>query len=802
MELWQSAAHWLHQANALPSESPALVPNAQLYDLAIALQDGTVLCIVANKISPMCIKSFHQKPEKMFLKIQNINYFLSACTSTFGLKAGDLFQAEELYYASNFAKVLHTLSLVSKTQLSLLAGLSAFPKAAEAKAPAAAADEGEDIYGALETLVGHSLSLEENAVGMPILLPMAEAEDDEDAAEIYGQLQKMVDDGSGGAGKAEDVYTDILYAKLSEQPIYTVTGTSHDEKRTYVLAELQDTERNYVRLLQMIIGVFVRTLASNSKAVSKLEVATIFSNIEDLLSAHSIFLEHLDEKLASNTGRIVSGCFLDAIKSFKCYGRFCCEIPEAQSTLLELAARPASQKLLEQARVESGQRFGLKDLLNVPMQRVLKYPLLLKELIKHTAESHADKQGLIQAHRAVEDLAKYINDTKKNYDNIKSMISSMKQYNGRAIKTYGALVKDGDLTCRTEPTRDRPKLRYVFLFNNGLILCKAKGPFYHYKAAIDFEANEFEVQDVPSLNGAQEEGKHTFTWILRQKKGSGDINHVFAAKSNAAKKKWLSEMQLQIQSQRDRKSAPPATLPRFATAAVLPSPGPPSPTPSTPSTLASPVSAQPGKRGYEEWVVGGTPTSPMAPSPHGTLAQDPMAATGDEKWFGGRMPRGKADRLLENSANGTFLLRESDSRPGDYSLSVKYNVVKHIKINRRGNKYDIAPDAKPFSSIMELVSYYQQHSLGRHFPGVDTTLERSFRDALAGGGAKQGEATLAVGRARARFAYAARSPDELTFERGVELIIVNMEEADPGWWRGQLPDGKVGIFPANYVQVL
>ncbi len=44
----------------------------------------------------------------------------------------------------------------------------------------------------------------------------------------------------------------------------------------------------------------------------------------------------------------------------------------------ELSAKPASQKLLEQARVESGQRFGLKDLLNVPMQRVLKYPLLLK----------------------------------------------------------------------------------------------------------------------------------------------------------------------------------------------------------------------------------------------------------------------------------------------------------------------------------------------------------------------------------------------------------------------------------------
>ena len=38
--------------------------------------------------------------------MQNINSFLSACVSTFGLKPADLFSADELYYASNFPKVL------------------------------------------------------------------------------------------------------------------------------------------------------------------------------------------------------------------------------------------------------------------------------------------------------------------------------------------------------------------------------------------------------------------------------------------------------------------------------------------------------------------------------------------------------------------------------------------------------------------------------------------------------------------------------------------------------------------------
>ena len=52
-----------------------------------------------------------------------------------------------------------------------------------------------------------------------------------------------------------------------------------------------------------------------------------------------------------------------------------------------------------------------------------------------------------------------------------------------------------------------PHRSYVFLFNNGVILCKAKGPYYHFKTAIDFDTNELEVQDVPFLNGAQEERK-------------------------------------------------------------------------------------------------------------------------------------------------------------------------------------------------------------------------------------------------------------------------------------------------------
>lgn len=41
---------------------------------------------------------------------------------------------------------------------------------------------------------------------------------------------------------------------------------------------------------------------------------------------------------------------------------------------------------------------------------------------------------------------------------------------------------------------------------------------------------------------------------------------------------------------------------------------------------------------------------------------------------------------------------------------------------------------------------------------------------------------------------------ELTFDPND--VISHIEQVDPGWWRGEGPDGRVGLFPANYVQLL
>jgi hypothetical protein len=171
---------------------------------------------------------------------------------------------------------------------------------------------------------------------------------------------------------------------------------------------------------------------------------------------------------------------------------------------------------MEAAKKASKQRFPLKDLLNVPMQRILKYPLLLKELIKHTPEAHPDKSKLIIAREEVEALAKYINDTKKDFDNMKKMVASLKGYTGaRPLSEYGALVKDGDLMFKHEQGKEKLKLRYVFMFSNAIILTKEKGPTFTYKSLVEFAENQ-EVVDMPfwTLPKDEQDGKVSLQAVL------------------------------------------------------------------------------------------------------------------------------------------------------------------------------------------------------------------------------------------------------------------------------------------------
>ena len=48
----------------------------------------------------------------------------------------------------------------------------------------------------------------------------------------------------------------------------------------------------------------------------------------------------------------------------------------------------------------------------------------------------------------------------------------------------------------------------------------------------------------------------------------------------------------------------------------------------------------------------------------------------------------------------------------------------------------------------------------------------------------------------ALYKYQRQNPDELSFEKGCVINVINKIESD--WWTGEL-NGQTGVFPSNYV---
>uniref|UniRef100_A0A3Q1LVZ7 Tyrosine-protein kinase n=1 Tax=Bos taurus TaxID=9913 RepID=A0A3Q1LVZ7_BOVIN len=91
-----------------------------------------------------------------------------------------------------------------------------------------------------------------------------------------------------------------------------------------------------------------------------------------------------------------------------------------------------------------------------------------------------------------------------------------------------------------------------------------------------------------------------------------------------------------------------------------------------------------------------------------------------EEWYFGKMGRKDAERLLLNPGNqrGIFLVRESETTKGAYSLSirdwdeVRGDNVKHYKIRKLDNGGYYITTRAQFDTLQKLVKHYTEHADG------------------------------------------------------------------------------------------
>ncbi|KAF8638846.1 hypothetical protein AX17_001904 [Amanita inopinata Kibby_2008] len=223
------------------------------------------------------------------------------------------------------------------------------------------------------------------------------------SAPISGIPQDASRSGSPGFGTS---WASLVEASaLEEMP-------PNERKRQEAIFELIITEATYVRDLQLIVEVFY---ASMMPMLSDKEVTVIFANIEDVLLVNTAFLSSLEERQKDCRLYIdkIGDVLCSHIPNMGVYMQYCVNQATAIKVLQSL--REENHELASHLqRLRDGnavvRNLDLSSYLLAPMQRITKYPLLIKQ-IQHYTEAEEEQADIAKSLYTAESLLDRINET-------------------------------------------------------------------------------------------------------------------------------------------------------------------------------------------------------------------------------------------------------------------------------------------------------------------------------------------------------------------------------------------------------
>ncbi|KAI5108768.1 GRB2 related adaptor protein 2b [Silurus meridionalis] len=193
-----------------------------------------------------------------------------------------------------------------------------------------------------------------------------------------------------------------------------------------------------------------------------------------------------------------------------------------------------------------------------------------------------------------------------------------------------------------------------------------------------------------------------------------------------------------------------------------------------------------------------------------------------DSWYQEDMSRRTSESTLMPQAIGAFIIRGSQSSPGNFSISVRHESdVQHFKV-LQDNTGHYFLWAEKFKSLNELVEYYTVNSISkqssvrlfseqRERRRIDEVQSRPLpRPAEAFSPPRERRAfphpaelpppsQAPLVKVKALYDFIAEEQDELNFSAG-DIIDV-LDQSESFWWVGQLR-GRKGLFPTNYITLL
>ncbi|KAG5642208.1 hypothetical protein DXG03_003399 [Asterophora parasitica] len=176
--------------------------------------------------------------------------------------------------------------------------------------------------------------------------------------------------------------------------------------------------------------------ASLGPPMTQEDTRTIFSNIAELAMFSDQFCDGLEEALGAHVEGgegedHVGALFLEIVPEMeKPYKYYINRHPGALAHLQALPQTPALAAYLKQTQTVASSlshAWDLASLLIKPVQRLLKYPLLLAAIIDETPDTHTDKENLRLARTRMEEVARNVNEGRRRAEVVKEVLTAKKK---------------------------------------------------------------------------------------------------------------------------------------------------------------------------------------------------------------------------------------------------------------------------------------------------------------------------------------------------------------------------------------
>ncbi|XP_028673796.1 triple functional domain protein isoform X1 [Erpetoichthys calabaricus] len=233
--------------------------------------------------------------------------------------------------------------------------------------------------------------------------------------------------------------------------------SSFFKRRHYVLQEFVDTEREYIRDLGYVVEGYMNKMKEDGvpddmKGKDKI----VFGNIHQIYDWHKDFFLGELEKCLEDPDRFPS-LFVKHERRLHMYIVYCQNKPKSEHIVSEYI-----DTYFEDIKQQLGHRLQITDLLIRPVQRIMKYQLLLKDFLKYSKKAGLDSLELEKAVEVMCIVPKRCNDMMN--------VGRLQGFDGKIVAQGRLLLQDTFLVADPDSAPlARMKERRVFLFEQIVI---------------------------------------------------------------------------------------------------------------------------------------------------------------------------------------------------------------------------------------------------------------------------------------------------------------------------------------------